>query len=543
MQLTLQRGTLKEALSGFSKIVNGRTRLPVLGCARFRVHDGQAEAEVTDLDQNVCYRFNNAHTRAEGGEGTFVLPLDALRRLTTGNATDSLSFTPQPTGKDEAPVVEVTNHLRGVAVRTALTGFDPGEFPQRPPAVVTQPADGFAERFRRLAPFASTDTSRPILNAVHVDPGNSGEHPGTMVATDARRLSCWNSMDLPVCSPVNVPVTRFLSWNGLGGDETRIGVFTEQVERKPPKGKPVTETVPRALVLQTGPWTYRTRLVEGSYPNWRQVLPPKADPQEATVIAITDEDARALRDILPGLPGCGANVHSPSVRLFAGAGGKLSIAGRDSDAQAESALSLSGGSTFEGRIESVSLDPFYLLDALAAGFRVFRTADANNPLRADDGEGGTHVLMPHLVKAPPKRDTQPAAEPEPRQTEAEAGAEATVPQSAPADGQTSERPDAVPSTQTDGTQDAPGRSAPQSRKGDQPAMSKPVNETQANEPSQALEQVLVTTQAARGRLREAASSLAELTASVKQAIREHKSQSADLEKARNMLQKLQAINL
>ena len=74
-------------------------------------------------------------------------------------------------------------------------------------------------------------------------------------------------------------------------------------------------------------------------------------------------------------------------------------------------------------------------------------------------------------------------------------------------------------------------------------MSRPENETPSNEPSQALEQVLATTQDARGKLREAVSALSELSASIKQAIRDHKSQSADLEKARTMLQKLQAINL
>ena len=74
-------------------------------------------------------------------------------------------------------------------------------------------------------------------------------------------------------------------------------------------------------------------------------------------------------------------------------------------------------------------------------------------------------------------------------------------------------------------------------------MTNRTNDTPSNEPSQALEQVLATAQAAKGRLRDAAGALTELSASVKQAIREHKSQTADLEKARTMLQKLQAINL
>lgn len=536
MQLTLQRGALKEALSGFGKIVNGRSRLPVLGCARFRVRGNRAEAEVTDLEQSLRYGFDPENTRVEDGEGEFVLPLTALRKLTRGNAADTLALQNAPVGADELPVVNVINQSRGASVNLTLNGFDPEEFPPTPPDVETRPVSGFLPRFRQLAPFASTDTTRPILNSVHVEPGESGENPGTMVATDGRRLSCWNSMTLPVPMQAIVPVTRFLCWNGLGGDGTEIGLHTEEVKHKPAKDKAASRTVARAMVLRNGPWTYYTRLVEGTYPNWRQVLPPKSTTEADTVITITDEDARALPDILPAFPGGGANVKTPSIRLFAGAGDKLSIAGRDPDTRADSTLSLSGGSTFCGKIESVSLDPAFLLDALGAGFRVFRALDAGGPLQSVDGEGGTHVLMPQQVNPQPRQEQS-----ETRETGPVADDPAN-PENTPEEGRTPQGSEGEPPSQPDKPV-ASGKTGQNARKGEQKSMSKSENENPSNEPSQALEQVLATTQEARGKLREAGSALSELSTAIKQAIRDHKSQSTDLDKARAMLQKLQAINL
>jgi len=59
----------------------------------------------------------------------------------------------------------------------------------------------------------------------------------------------------------------------------------------------------------------------------------------------------------------------------------------------------------------------------------------------------------------------------------------------------------------------------------------------------ALDRVLAACETAKGKLREAASSLAEVADAAKTAVKEGKTQGGDLEKARTTLQKLQAISL
>ncbi len=111
------------------------------------------------------------------------------------------------------------------------------------------------------------------------------KRPITLVATDGRRLTACNSMVLPVEKGLIVPPRKFLTWSGLEGDVAiGVRVFSE-----------VTW-----FGLHVGPWTYSTRTTDGTYPNWRQVVPP--EPGENRV-AFTEEDAQALRKILPGFPG------------------------------------------------------------------------------------------------------------------------------------------------------------------------------------------------------------------------------------------------
>lgn len=65
----------------------------------------------------------------------------------------------------------------------------------------------------------------------------------------------------------------------------------------------------------------------------------------------------------------------------------------------------------------------------------------------------------------------------------------------------------------------------------------------ATETQAALETVRAMVDSAKAQIRDTSKALSEVSDSVKQAMREHKAQSADLEKARTTLQKLQAINL
>lgn len=498
MQITVPRNELKEAVAGFSKIVNGKSQtLPVLGCVRFASTATGVTAEVTDLDQTARYHFGAAEA-SDGG--AFVVPLASIKDLAKGKDRETVVF---ETG--EASAVTITNHVGEHAVRHPLAGMDVDEWPVCPADLPTEPAAGFLETYRRLTPFASSDPTRYTIGGVFVDVAEKGDHPVTMVATDGRRLSLWNSMNLPLAQSVIIPTTKFLQWNGLTG-EAGLALRVARQNK---------ETRIQGVAVRVGPWFYEVRAIEGAYPNFRQVVPsyPEDDAQRIT---FTDDDVAALRKILPTFPGTG--TPNAGIVLRAGPEGRLTIAGRERDDKTETTLELAGGSRFEGTMPGVGVNSHYLLEALDAGFRTFTTTDELNPLKSQDGRGGIHVLMPLRL------DPTPTAKAEPTPPE---------PQAEPA-----------PPVDTETTTPVPEPADPKTPPKKEPkTMNKEPNGTQTAEPAAALDKVLLAIDTAKGKLREAATALVEVADAVKTAVRDGKAQSADLEKARATLQKLQAINL
>ncbi len=204
MQITIPRGELKEAVAGFIKVVNGRSHtLPILGGVRFENREGGLAAEVTDLDQHLRYRVGSAQAQ---GEGAFIMPLANLKDLAHGNAQETVTFETAEKGS-----VIVTNHVGDHEVKHPVSGLELDDWPTSPAEVETKSADRFLETYRRLLPFASTDSTRYLLTGVYVEVADKGEHPVTMVACDGKRLSCCNTMNLPLARSLIVPTTKFLS--------------------------------------------------------------------------------------------------------------------------------------------------------------------------------------------------------------------------------------------------------------------------------------------------------------------------------------------
>ncbi len=470
MNITIARSELKTAVTGLGRIIPSKPCLPVLGAVRLTAQDGTLTATATDLDQTATYRFQNATT---DGTGTVILPLTALKELTKGADRENVMF------RTDGQQVLVTNHVGGHSIQFTLNSMDPAEWPEPFKPVPCKPAEGFLETYRRLLPFASTDETRYALTNVFIDVQGKSDKPVCMVSTDGRRLSVWNSMSFDLRSSVPVPASRFLAWTGLTG-KVEIGLREDVT---PMRGKE-PEDRKAWFGVEVGSWTYLTRVPEVNFPNWRQVIPSYDDAQTQQC-CFGDQDVEALLKILPRYPG----HDNGNCIVLSGQAGRLAIAGRAKDAREETVLVLEN-SSHSGTGGRIGMNRQYLLDALVAGFRRFSYVDQMSPLRAEDGRGGTHVLMPVRIEEP-------------------AASEAAV--------------TTVPAQEAGET-------------------NKENRMTQTNEDG-AMDKVLLALETARGKLRDAASSLSEVTDAVRVAVRENKGQTADLEKARATLLKLQAISL
>ena len=500
MQITLPRGELKQAVSGFIKVVNGRSHtLPILGGVRFESSKAGITAQVTDLDQHLRYRFGGAQAQ---GDGAFILPLANLKDLVHGKAQETLCF---ETG-DKCSVT-VSNNVGDHVVKHPVEGLDVDDWPSIPADVATKPADRFLETYRRLVPFASTDSTRYTLNSVYVEVADKGEHPVTMVATDGRRLSCWNTMNLPISRSVIVPTTKFLSWTGLQGD-VAIGLRTQQKK----------EICAMGLSLSVGPWFYEVKAVDGQYPNWRQVIPGVYEP--ATRITFAEKDVTLLQKTLPTFPG--STGFNSGIELRPGTDSRLVIVGKGPDDKTETTMQLVGGSTYAGEIPAVGVNCLFLLDALNAGFRAFTVSAEMCPLRSEDGKGGTHVLMPLRLGDTPLPKPDLKDDPGNR------------------NGVTDKAGDG-PEAGTPTTPAVPPAADEHKPKGE----TKPMEGTTKGTPEQAtaLDRLQAAYEVAKQKVREANQALADVAGAIKDAVKEDKQLRADVESVRTGLAKIQSIKV
>ncbi|MCE9616528.1 MAG: hypothetical protein K8T26_19815 [Lentisphaerae bacterium] len=473
MKFTLNRSSLKQAVTGLGKIVIPKSTLPILAGVRFTTGKDSVRLDGTDLDQHATYHAQPVEME---GAGSFVVPLTVLKDLTKGKDGELVGF------EAEGESVTLINPTGSNVVRYPVAGLDPEEWPGNIPTVETKPADGFLETYRRLIPFSSDDQTRYVLNGVFVDVAGTGKRPVTMVACDGRRLTACNSMVLPIAKGTIVPSRKFLAWSGLDG-EASIGVraFSDVAW----------------FGLQIGPWTYSTRTVDGTFPNWRQVVPH--EPGENRVV-FTDEDALAMKKIVPGFPG--HDSHDEGICLQQGTNGVLAISGRGPGDKADTVLELTGGSQFTGK-EPTAVNRVYLMDALNAGFREFTYADSLSPLRAEDGSGGVHVLMP--LRLSRESAKAPAANTQPKKV-------------------------ATSTPVADAGKNTEEKHMPNEKDKVQP------------EPS-ALDKLTAAYELAKTKVREAQAALADVAGAIKDAAREDRQRRAEVESVRAGLAKLQQIKV
>ncbi len=499
MKITFPRAELKEAVAGFQKIVNGKSRsVPILGCIRFEAKDGTVTAQATDLDQYLTYTFPQAQSE---DSGVFIVPLANLKDLAKGRNEESVEFA--CAGGKEDPI-GVTNHVGEHAVQHNVPGLDPAEWPASPPKPDTRPAAGFLEAFRGMLPFVSNDETRPVLNGVCIEAG--ADNACTLVATDGRRLTCSRPIELPVTRRVVVPASKFLAWSGLG-DEARIGLRTDKAEKaeKVEKGTRVA-----GFALEAGPWDYDTRIIDGTYPNWRQVVPPEDSLTRR--IVFHEDDVNLMRRVLPTFPG-GENIN-----IACGADGSVTLAGYDRESGGETRLPLKE-SRHAGPGSRVCVGRVFLQEALDAGFRDFGFAGNHCPLAARTGAGALHVLMPvRMETGTEKPEAQAAGE--------------TVKAAEPAEPETVQAPAATNTQQ------------PTPVAVTQPATPKEtrMNQEKSTEPT-ALEKLQAAYDLARSRVRDAQSALADVAAAIRDAVREDRQRRSEVENVRAGLARLQAIKV
>ena len=262
VKLSTSTSELLSQLQTVSRVASTRSAVQALSGVQIAAGgdgNGSVELRATDMEVGLRVPLTAQVERA----GTVVLParllLDVVRTLRSGDVSLEL----RPTEQD----VEIVGGTARFHIRTLRTE----DFPPLPEPggdqVVAMPAPAFVDTIARVSRSASRDETRPILTGILV---SASADELRMVATDSYRLSVKETrLEAPLEGgfEANVPARALEELGRLVRDdveEIRIGVRANQV------------------VFEVGGIALSSRLIDGQFPNYRQLL-PEAYEHELTV--------------------------------------------------------------------------------------------------------------------------------------------------------------------------------------------------------------------------------------------------------------------
>lgn len=250
MKLTTKRTELGSKLSIVSRAVSTRAATQALSGILVAAADGGVTLSATDGELGLR---TDLEANVESA-GSVLLPGRLLAELVRSLGDESVELELREAERD----VEIRSggsrfHLR------VLAAEDFPRVPDEEGEPLKIPAKALAETVELVAPAASQDDMRPVLTGVLV---TASEREMTMVATDSYRLAVKRTeLESPIGGELeaNVPARALRELGRLvAGDEVEEVAVT---------------LLPNQALFRAGGVLLNTRLIDGQFPNFRQLLP------------------------------------------------------------------------------------------------------------------------------------------------------------------------------------------------------------------------------------------------------------------------------
>jgi len=367
MKFVCDRSTLFDALSLTGSVVATRTAIPVLACIRLSARDGVLTLAATDGEIGVSVPVASVSISAEGDA---LIPADKLNQIVRASEDSTLSFDVQ---KNVATIKGEDSTFR-------IFGYDPKDFPgvHAFPSGKTDfetNASTLARLIHRTLFATAVDSSRYAINGVLLD--RKGKRI-RLVATDGRRLAlargeCARAAEGDGQSIVPTKALNVLGKLLVDGDETVAMARQDNLA---------------IFRVGEGPEaaTLSTRLVEGSFPPFEDVIPKEQD--KRVTFGAGELTSAVRRAALL------TNEESKGVRMAFG-DGQLVVASRAPElGEAEIRVDLV---KYEGEPIEIGFNPQFLTDVLKVidGENVIiELKSPNKPGVLKVGNDFTYVIMP-----------------------------------------------------------------------------------------------------------------------------------------------------
>lgn len=364
MKFRCDRDALSEALQTVQRGVSSRPGIPALtGVLLEASPEGRLMLSTTDLEVSARLSID-----VQVGEaGVALVPARLL-----GDTVKSLSDAPVDVETDRTQA-----RIRCSAYEGSLRLLPAEDFPglQEPGGThVEAEAGAFAEAVSQVARAASRDEARPVLTGVLVEISREG---CVLVATDSYRLAVRDLVATADGEAKAIVPERALSEAGraaAAAEKGKIDIYLDDAQ----------------VSFRVGGLTLTSRLIEGEFPNYHQLLP---DAHESRLTVSRQQLLDAVRRV-----GLLARDTTPVRLEFNALGVKLSSSSPDLGQAVEAVEA-----RYEGDDLTVAFNPQYLIDGLTAAVGESIRLDVRDGLKPGvvrgDSDGFTYLVMPVRLPA------------------------------------------------------------------------------------------------------------------------------------------------
>src|SRR6202162_1273544 len=251
MKFSVSKDKLLEGLSTVQNVVSTRTTLPILSNVLLQASDGEVRLTTTDLDVGVRGTIEAQVERT----GATTLPARRLFAIVRELPSSEIYF--DVDSKNLASIRSGSSFFK-------ILGLPEEEFPSlarfEEAKIFTIAQKDLKDGLKKTSYAISTDETRYVLNGVLF---SFKENKLTLVATDGRRLALIDlelefprSQELDIIVPTKAvtEIQRLLCEEG----EVKLSISENQIAFE----------LNRTLLV--------SKLIEGNYPNYRQVIPGEA---------------------------------------------------------------------------------------------------------------------------------------------------------------------------------------------------------------------------------------------------------------------------
>lgn len=363
MKISIDRDALVSQLQTVTRVASTRSAIQALSGVQIVVESTVSELRATDMDVSLRVPLQAEAVR----EGIAVLPARLLLEVVRALPASEVSLELRSAEQDvELVSGNATFHIRTLRAE---------DFPPFPEAdqdrAVSMPVGAFVATALKVAGSASRDETRPVLTGILV---SAADRELRMVATDSYRLSVKETqLEAPLASAfdVNVPARALqeLARIASGDEQQQLSVSVLQNQ----------------VVFAFDGVILSSRLIEGQFPNYRQLLP---ETFEHELRLAGDELTEVVRRI-----SLLAQKNAPLRMAFTP--GELTVSAQTPDVgEASESLPVA----FQGDPLEIGFNPEFLRDGLEAveGDVLLKLISPLRPglIQSADGSGFQYLIMP-----------------------------------------------------------------------------------------------------------------------------------------------------